>query len=97
MFGSYQQSCLRIEVPASEQGVRDSLLQSANLRRWLFPQRLSQGLPEALTPGLNFTSWAGAIPIQHQVECVDENTLRLLLSQGIDGFHEWRGLGSISD
>jgi len=90
MFGSYQQSCLRIEIRASEQRLRDSLLQSTNLRRWLFPQRLSQGLPEELAPGLSFTSWAGVIPIQHQVEYVDKSTLRLLLSQGIDGFHEWR-------
>lgn len=90
MFGSFQQSCLRIEIPATEKALRDSLLQSESLRRWLFPQRLSKGLPESLYPGLTFTSWIGAVSIQHYVEQTEENALRLLLSQGIDGFHEWR-------
>ncbi|MDX2243162.1 MAG: hypothetical protein NW224_20975 [Leptolyngbyaceae cyanobacterium bins.302] len=90
MFGSFQQSCLRIEVPVSEQALRDSLLRSASLRQWLFPQRLSNGVPENLHTGLTFTSWVGAIPIQHNVQQTGENSLCLLLSQGIDGFHEWR-------
>ncbi|NER31264.1 MAG: hypothetical protein F6J89_27510, partial [Symploca sp. SIO1C4] len=29
------------------------------------------------------------VTIQHQTEVVDDNCLRLILSQGIDGFHEW--------
>ncbi|MDX2228855.1 MAG: hypothetical protein NW220_04430 [Leptolyngbyaceae cyanobacterium bins.349] len=90
MFGTFQQSQIRIEVPASEQALRDHLLQSARLRQWLFPQRFSHGLPEQLQSGLVFTSWIGIVPIQHTVEQAGENTLRLLLSQGIDGFHEWR-------
>lgn len=90
MFGSFQHSNLRIEVPATQQALQDSLLQSAHLRQWLFPQRLSDGLTEQLYPGLVFTSWIGPIPIQHHVEQAEEQTLRLLLSQGIDGFHEWR-------
>lgn len=90
MFGQFQQSSLRIELPASQQALADSLLQTAKLRQWLFPQRLSNGLPETLHSGLTFTSWLTAIPIQHHVERAGEDSLRLLLSQGIDGFHEWR-------
>ena len=90
MFGTFQHTNLRIEIPASEQLLRDSLLRSAKLRQWLFPQRFANGLPEELHPGLTFTSWIGPIQIQHQVEQVEGNILRLLLSQGIDGVHEWQ-------
>jgi hypothetical protein len=89
MFGSFQQSHLRIELEASESAIRDSLLNTSKLKQWLFSQRFSPGLPEKLYSGLVFTSWVGLISIQHQVEVVNENCLRLLLSQGIDGYHEW--------
>jgi len=90
MFGQFQQSSLRIEIPALKQDLANSLLQTAKLRQWLFPQRLSNGLPETLHPGLAFTSWITIIPVQHYVEQAGEDSLRLLLSQGIDGFHEWQ-------
>ena len=89
MLGTFQQSHLRIEVNASESAIRDSLLSSEQLRQWLWPQRLSAGLPERLETGLNFTSWVGPIAIAHQVDFAEANSLRLILSQGIDGFHEW--------
>jgi hypothetical protein len=89
MFGTYQQSSLRIEISATQQVLRDSLLQTSKLERWLSPQRLSAGLPEELTPGITFTSWLGPIAVQHQVEKADANSLCLILSQGIDGVHEW--------
>lgn len=89
MFGNFQQSQLRIEISASEQAIRDSLLTTANLRQWLWPQMLSSGLPDKLTTGLTFTSWLGLIPVQHQVLVANDQCLRLLLSQGIDGYHEW--------
>jgi hypothetical protein len=89
MFGTFQQSSLRIEIPATEQALRQGLLHTADLQKWLFPQRLSTGLPEELTTGLAFTSWLGPITVQHRVEHVEANSLRLILSQGIDGFHEW--------
>jgi hypothetical protein len=89
MLGTFQQSHLRIELDASENAIRDSLLDASKLRQWLFPQRFSEGLPEKLHAGLTFTSWIGFVPIQHQVKIVNENCLRLLLSQGIDGYHEW--------
>ena len=89
MFGSFQQSNLRIEIEASAQQIHDSLLCPAQFQQWLFPQTFSTGLPDRLYPGLVFTSWIGPIPIQHQVDRVDSNGLRFLLSKGIDGFHEW--------
>jgi hypothetical protein len=89
MFGNFQQSQLRIEISASEQAIRDSLLTTANLRQWLWPQMLSSDLPDKLTAGLTFTSWLGLIPVQHQVLVANDQCLRLLLSQGIDGYHEW--------
>jgi hypothetical protein len=89
MFGNFQQSSLRIEIPATERTLRDSLLQTAKLRHWLFPQQLSRGLPEELHSGLVYTSWLGPIPIQHTVQQSGNNHLCLILSQGVDGFHEW--------
>jgi hypothetical protein len=89
MFGTFQQSNLRIELNASEQQIRDSLLCPAQFRQWLFPQTFSTGLPDRLHQGLIFTSWIGPVPIQHQVDQVEPNSLRFLMSKGIDGFHEW--------
>ena len=89
MLGTFQQSHLRIEVEAPHTVIRDSLLHSEHLRRWLWPQKISAGLPEQLHQGLTFTTWAGPVAIQHQVQVAQSNCLRLLLSQGIDGYHEW--------
>lgn len=88
MLGKFQQSNLRIEVEAKEEDIRDSLLQSDSLRTWMWPQNFS-ALPSVLTPGTKFTSTLGFVEIEHEVESVDENCLRLLLSKGIDGYHEW--------
>lgn len=89
MLGTFQQSNLRIEVDASEQQIRDSLLCSVQFGRWLAPQAFSAGMPEYLQKGTVFTSWIGPICIRHQVDQVELNSLRLLMSQGIDGFHQW--------
>jgi len=89
MFGNFQQSQLRIEVEASETAIRDSLLSPVQLQQWLWPQCLAAGMPEQLHQGLTFTSWTGPVAIQHQVQVATPICLRLLLSQGIDGFHEW--------
>lgn len=89
MFGSFQQSSLRIEIAASAQQIGDSLLRPAQFKQWLFPQTFSSGLPDRLYSGLVFTSWIGPVPIQHQVDHLDANGLRFLMSRGIDGFHEW--------
>jgi hypothetical protein len=89
MLGTFQQSHLRIELNASEQKIRDSLLCPEQFRRWLFPQTFSTGLPDRLQPNIVFTSWIGAIPIQHHIDRVDETGFRMLMSKGIDGYHEW--------
>jgi hypothetical protein len=89
MFGTFQQSSLRIEVNASEAALRKSLANPAQFSKWIWFERFPSGLPDAVRPGLTFTSWAGAIAIQHQVEIAEPNRVRFLLSQGIDGFHEW--------
>ncbi|MBF2001702.1 MAG: hypothetical protein IGS50_04460 [Synechococcales cyanobacterium C42_A2020_086] len=89
MLGTFQQSNLRIEVDASASQIGDSLLRPACFRQWLAPQTFSAGLPERLQEGVVFMSWIGPIAIRHQVDKVEPNGMRLLMSQGIDGFHEW--------
>jgi hypothetical protein len=89
MLGTFQQSSIRIEVKASEATLRDSLTRFEHLQQWLKTQRFASGLPEMLQPSLMFMTWVGPIPIQHDVKDVELNHLLLVLSQGIDGFHEW--------
>jgi hypothetical protein len=88
MLGIFQQSKLRIEVEAAEAAIADSLSHPAQLQQWLLG-RFDTELPQQIYPGLIFTSWVGPVAIQHQVEVAQPNCLRLLLSGGIDGFHEW--------
>ncbi|MCS6812645.1 MAG: hypothetical protein NZ772_03615 [Cyanobacteria bacterium] len=90
MFGTYQHSNLRIEVDASDVTIRKSLTDPRQLRQWLSPQQIDSNLTEPLQSGQRFVSWLGPIPVQHYVDQIDANRLRLLLSQGIDGFHEWQ-------
>jgi len=89
MLGNFQSSNLRIEMSASQTAIRDSLMRPESLRQWLWPQRLSDGLPLELESGLSFTTWIGPVAIGHHVELASDNCLRMILSQGIDGFHEW--------
>ncbi len=89
MLGNFQQSNLRIEVEATEQSIRDSLLQTEKLKKWMFPQTLSSELPETLKLGLSFTSKLGFVEVNHEVELLNDNCVRFLLSKGIDGYHEW--------
>ena len=89
MLGNFQQSKLRIEVEADRQTISDCLLKTAKLRQWMWPQSLSSNLPDTLAVGVTFTSKLGLLEVKHQVETADDNCLRLLLSQGIDGYHEW--------
>lgn len=89
MLGTFQQSCLRIEVPASATDLYDTLTRSTRFQHWQLSQRFSAGLPDRLQPGNQFSAWVGPVEIQHRVDRVDDHSLRLLLSGGIDGFHEW--------
>lgn len=90
MFGTFQQSHLRIEVEAKEKNIRESLLHTEQLRQWLGFEQISPGLPEKLQPGIDFSSHIAFVTINHHVEVANEHCLRLLLSGGIDGYHEWR-------
>ncbi|MGK7918624.1 MAG: hypothetical protein AB4080_01265 [Trichodesmium sp.] len=89
MLGTFQKSHIRIEIEATEAMIKDSLLKSSELQKWLWPQSFSPGLPEKLSEGISFESSIGLIKIKHYIDIVRPNCLRLILSQGIDGFHEW--------
>lgn len=89
MFGTFQQSHLRIEINATATDLAQQLLYPQQLKTWLAPQQFVGGLPDKLTAGCTFTSSLGFITINHQVDIAEANHLRLLLSKGVDGFHEW--------
>ncbi|MBR8827027.1 MAG: hypothetical protein DSM107014_03815 [Gomphosphaeria aponina SAG 52.96 = DSM 107014] len=89
MLGTFQKSLLRIEIKASASLLHECLLDSSKLTQWLWWQRISRGIPEKLHSGLSFTSYIGPVAIEHQVEMATDNCLRMLLSKGIDGYHEW--------
>lgn len=88
MLGNFQQSNLRIEVDASEQIIKDSLLEGDRLKQWMWPQNFAS-LSGTLKPGDTFVSSIGLVEIDHKVDIIDDHSLLLLLSKGIDGFHEW--------
>jgi len=54
----------------------------------MWPQNFTS-LSGKLNSGDIFVSSIGLIEIEHTVELIDDSSLRLLLSKGIDGFHEW--------
>ena len=89
MLGTFQQSHLRIEVEANEQTIRDSLLQTDKLSKWMGIAKFSSSLPEKLEKGVTFTTSLGLIEIAHEVQTANNHCLRLLLSKSIDGYHEW--------
>ncbi len=89
MLGTFQQSQLRIEISAPASVIRDAIVCPPEFSQWMWPQRVSAGLPNPLTDGLKFTSWIGPVAIQHEVISVTSQELQMLLSQGIDGVHQW--------
>jgi len=89
MIGKFQQSNLRIEVEASAIALRKSLLYPERMSKWLWPISFSSGLPSKFSVGTTYSSFFGPIEIKHRVEVASDNCLRLLLSEGIDGYHEW--------
>jgi len=89
MFGKFQQSEIRIEVNASSKIIRDSLLKRENIIKWLPQLTFNQEIPPELTKGVSFTNWLGLIPVKHEVQIANDQCLRFILSQGIDGYHEW--------
>ena len=89
MLGTFQHSHLRIEVEATQGQIQASLVQPSQFCQWLWPQRFSPGLPTELKSGTSFNSYLGPLEIHHQVKQVDDHSLHMVLSGGIDGFHEW--------
>jgi hypothetical protein len=89
MLGTFQQSQIRIEIAASADAIHDSILHPAQLKKWLLGQSFPPEMPTELPSGFEFTTHTGPISIHHRVDVVKPNCLRLLLSGGIDGFHEW--------
>ncbi len=89
MLGKFQKSNQRIEIQASAKSIRNSMLYPEKLSQWLWVGKLSPGLPEKLSAGLTFTTQIGFVNIENEVVIATENCLRLLLSQGIDGYQEW--------
>jgi hypothetical protein len=89
MFGTFQQTTLRVEVNAPAEVIRDSLLQPRQFKQWLWPQTFSAGLPNVLEVGTTFTSYLGPIKVHHKVVELSPQSVRFLLWEGIDGFHEW--------
>jgi hypothetical protein len=89
MFGNFQRSELRIEVPATASTIRDRLLSPPALTKWLFPQRMSFPSQDLLILGTKFQTTFGLVVVNCQVDRVSAQSLRLILSQGVDGYHEW--------
>jgi hypothetical protein len=89
MLGNFQRSELRIEVPATATTIRDRLLSPPALTKWLFPQQMSFSSQDLLTVGTKFQTAFGPVVVKSQVDRLNSQCLRLLLSQGIDGYHEW--------
>ncbi len=102
MFGTYQHSNIRIEMPASAEAIGRSLTEQKRLRKWLQPQQLNfpdngggnslsaDGSELRLLMGQTFESQLGPIKVTHQVEQLSASGVRFLLSGSIDGFHEWQ-------
>jgi hypothetical protein len=89
MLGNFQRSELRIEVPATSSTIRDRLLSPSAMTKWLFPQQMKFASQDLLTVGTKFETSFGPIAVKAQVDRVNSQGLRLLLSQGVDGYHEW--------
>lgn len=89
MLGNFQRSELRIEVLAPASTIRDRLLSPAALKKWLFPQQVSFPSQDLLTVGTKFQTTFGALAVESQVDRVSPQSLRLILSKGVDGYHEW--------
>ncbi len=89
MFGNFQQSEIRIEVKAPAKVITHSLLKREEIIKWLPQHRFNDKFPQELTTGAEFISWVAAIPVKHYVQISNQQCLRFILSQGIDGYHEW--------
>lgn len=89
MLGNFQQSQIRIEVAASATAIRQQLLSPVCLRQWLAPAKLSLANDDLLQVQSDFTVELGLVKVNHLVTVASIDSLRLILSTGIDGYQEW--------
>jgi hypothetical protein len=89
MFGNFQRSELRIEVPATANTIRDRLVSPPALKKWLFPQQMSFDSQDLLAVGHKFKTSFGLVGVDCLVDRVDAQGLRILLGRGVDGYQEW--------
>lgn len=101
MFGTYQSSLIRIEIEASAERIASSLTELEQLKKRLWPQQIKLSEAEKgwskdrssltqLCEGQAFESRLGLVKIGHLVEMRSPTGIRFVLSEGIDGFHEWQ-------
>ncbi|PZO17253.1 MAG: hypothetical protein DCF25_11390 [Leptolyngbya foveolarum] len=101
MFGTYQSSCIRIEIAASAERIAGSLTEPEQLEKWLWPQQIKlsktakgwskeRASLNQLLAGQEFESTLGPLKVNHCVEMLSPDGIRFVLSGGIDGFHEWQ-------
>jgi hypothetical protein len=89
MLGNFQQSQIRIEVAANSAAIRQQLLSPVCLRQWLSPAKLSLENDDFLQAPRSFSIKLGPVRVEQQVTLATNESLRLQLSAGIDGFQEW--------
>ncbi|AGY57932.1 hypothetical protein [Gloeobacter kilaueensis] len=90
MFGSFQQSTVRVQVAAGAATIRRCLTQFDLVRRWAWTQSFPASLPEAMEAGLEFYSYFGPVPLGHRIARLNDNSLEMVLWQGVDGHIRWR-------
>jgi hypothetical protein len=59
------------------------------MTKWLFPQQMKFTSQDLLTVGTKLETSFGPVVVKAQVDRVNSQGLRLILSQGVDGYHEW--------
>jgi hypothetical protein len=89
MFGTFQQSTVRVQVVAGAEAIGRCLTEFALLRRWAWMQNFPADLPERMHPGLEFDSHFGPVLFGHRVARLAEDDLELVLWGGVDGRNRW--------
>jgi len=90
MWGNFQSSQLRIEVKAKADKLRESLVNPQQLSKWFFPLQIKLNhVSDTFQQGDRFITSLGLLEIDNQVDLINDNCLRLILSKGIDGYQEW--------
>jgi hypothetical protein len=89
MLGNFQQSQVRIEVSANGAAIRQHLLSPIQLRKWLSATKLSLEGDDLLQVNRTFSVEIWPVRVEQQVSSVSNDSLRLRLSEAIDGYQEW--------